>query len=261
LSSDVESQIKGVVMIGFPLERSEKVPAIDMKLMKIFKLFSGKILPVRISAMHICIKDDPWFKLAAAVILRMLPVNFRLRSRIHIGSIDECCYKLMTYGIPGDHIPIKSSGLIKFADHKRFIAFCQEREDAVFRNGTNFRGIYCPSSKDILVGRGPRIKNHIGNEIYRTVLQSKYEQYNSASITKKREIAFEVIRDVHAYGGRFLIPAKNCWVEADAETARAKVSIAFRDVRKTLNAKKNRNYTNSLSKELSAVEKTNSGCL
>jgi hypothetical protein len=167
----------------------------------------------------------------------------------------------MAYGIPGDQIPIKSSGIIKNADHKRFIAYCQEREDAVFGNGVEFRGIYCPSSKDILVGRGPRIKNHIGNEMYRTLLQTKYEQYNSASMNQKREIACELIRAVHACGGRFLIPAKNGWMEVDTEVARVKVSIAFRDVRKTLNAKRNRNYTNSVSKELSAEKKMDIGCL
>jgi hypothetical protein len=86
LSNDVETQIKGVVLIGFLLERSEKFPTIDMKLMKLYGMLSGKIMPIRISAMHICIRDDPWFRFAAAVILRMLPVNFRLRSRIHVGK-------------------------------------------------------------------------------------------------------------------------------------------------------------------------------
>ena len=177
------------------------------------------------------------------------------------GSVDECCYKLMTYGIPGEQIPIKSSGIIKIADHKRFISYCQEQEDATFRNGIEHKGIFCRSSRDILVGRGPRIKNHVGNEMYRTLLQSKYEQYNTASITKKKEIAFEVIRDVHSYGGRFLIPAKYCWVEADNEAARAKVSIAFRDVRKSFNAKRNGKYSNSVSKELSTVKSIEFSCL
>jgi hypothetical protein len=88
--------------------------------------------------------------------------------------------------------------------------------------------------------------------MYRMILQSKYIQYNSSTLAQKREIVLEVIRDVHACGGRFLIPAKNCWMEADTEVVRAKVNIAFRDVRKTLTAKKNRNDTNSVSKVLSA---------
>jgi len=93
------------------------------------------------------------------------------------------------------------------------------------------------------------------------LLQKKYEEYNSASITMKKEIAYEVIRDVHAYGGRFLVPAKNCWVETDNTTARNKVSIAFRDVRKTMNAKKNHNYANSVSKELSTTKNSNINCM
>lgn len=177
------------------------------------------------------------------------------------GSIDECCYQLMAYGIPGDQIPIKSSGMIKNADHKRFIAYCQEREDAIYRNKVQYRGIFCPSSYDVLVGRGPRTKNHIGNEAYKVLLQSKYERYNSSNIPQKRQIALEVIQEVHDYGGRFLIPAKNCWIEADAATARLKVSIAFRDVRKSINAKRNRDNTNSFSEQLSAVKKMDFVCL
>ena len=167
----------------------------------------------------------------------------------------------MAYGIPGDQIPIKSSGTIKSADHKRFIAFCQEREDAIYRNGVQYGGIFCPSSYDVLIGRGPRIKYHIGNESYRTLLQSKYERYNNSSIPQKKEIVLEVIGEVHVYGGRFLVPAKNCWMEADIELARTKVSIAFRDVRKTFNARKNLEHTNSVAKELSAVEIMDFGCL
>lgn len=170
----------------------------------------------------------------------------------------------MTYGIPGDQIPIKSSGIIKCADHKKFIAFCQEQEDAIFRNGGKFKGILCPFSKDILVGRGSRIKNHIGNETYRLLLQSIYERYNSASITKKKEIVFDVIMEVHEYGGRFLVPTKNCWMETDDETARNKVSIAFRDVRKAMNAREKCECNDSVAGELSEVARINSmhfGCL
>jgi len=259
LSDDVECQLKGVVIIGFPLEVST-TPAINGVASGIYKYISEYAFPVRVVAVHLCILDNKWFRIGSALLLRAFPKQFRLRSRIHIGSIDECCYKLMAYGIPGDQIPIKSSGIIKISDHKRFLAYCQEREDAVFRNRTEFKGIFCPSSKDILVGRGPRIKNHVGNEMYRLLLQNKFEEYNSASIARKREIALEVIQEVHCYGGRFLIPAKNCWMEAHNETARSKVSIAFRDVRKTLNSRKNRTFTNSVS-ELSARKDTGFGCL
>uniref|UniRef100_A0A7S4EK76 DUF6824 domain-containing protein n=1 Tax=Pseudo-nitzschia australis TaxID=44445 RepID=A0A7S4EK76_9STRA len=258
LANDVECQMKGVVLIGFPLTLSGESPMLDKTVRKLFDSFERKIVPVRIAAVHLCIPDSPWFKLASYMILQALTKTFRVRSRVHVGSIEECCYKLMTFGIPGDQIPIKSSGIIKCADHKKFIAFCQEQEDAIFRNGGEFKGILCPSSKDILVGRGPRIKNHIGNETYRVLLQSIYERYNSASITKKKEIAFGVIGMVHGYGGRFLVPTKNCWMETDDETARNKVSIAFRDVRKAMNAKKKCERNDCVAGELSEVARINS---
>ena len=83
---------------------------------------------------------------------------------------------------------------------------------------------------------------------------TNYSRAYSASITKKKEITFAVINEVHAYGGRFLVPVKNCWIKAENETARKKVSIAFCDVRKVMNAKKNRNYTNSVSNKFSAIK-------
>lgn len=168
----------------------------------------------------------------------------------------------MAYGIPSDQVPIKSSGIIKCADHKKFIAYCQAREDAMLRNGENFNVIFCPSSNDVLIGRGPRIKSHIGNEVYRNLLQSKYEEYNSASMTKKKEISFDIIRKVHAYGGRFLIPTSIGWVQTDDETARSKVSIAFRDVRKTINVTMNHKYSNSVASGISVHAQMNFfGCV
>mmetsp|Transcript_23812 Transcript_23812/g.66046 ORF Transcript_23812/g.66046 Transcript_23812/m.66046 type:complete len:461 (-) Transcript_23812:980-2362(-) len=255
LANDPECQMKGVVIIGFPLVQVKDKPLLPIPVRKIFNLLSRRVVPIRVAAVHLCIPDHPWFRLASYLILQAFPIQFRIRSRVHTGSIEECSYKLTAYGIPGDQIPIKSSGIMKCADHKKFIAFCQEREDAIFRNGCSFRGILCPSSSDIIVGRGPRIKSHTGNERYRLLLQSKYEHYNFASIAKKKEIAFDVIREVHAYGGRFLVPSKNGWIETDDYSARSKVSIAFRDVRKIMNAKKNRKCNNSVSTELSTVVK------
>ena len=216
---------------------------------------------------NICILSASWNRFICCldgIVHNACPLflnYFLFVPKIGTGSVDECTYKLLTYGIPADQIPIKSSGIIKIADHKRFIAYCQAWEDAVFRNGVEYDGIYCPSSKDVLVGRGPRIKNHVGNEIYRLLLQSKFEQYNASSINQKREITLQVIGEVHAYGGRFLLPAKCCWIKADIETIRAKVSIAFRDVRKAMHAKKNRCYSNSVSMELSTDKNANFGCI
>jgi uncharacterized protein (DUF1330 family) len=96
------------------------------------------------------------------------------------------------------------------------------------------------------------------------LLQSKYDEYNVATMTRKKQILFDIVEQVHAYGGRFLVPTKNCWMETDDETARNKVSVAFRDVRKNMNAKKNLEYTDSVAEGLSMamrVDVMDFGCM
>jgi len=87
LSNDVECQIKGVIIIGFPLERHEGQPDMDGNVRYILNTIAKKIVPVRIAAVHLCVADDPWFRLAAALVLRELPRQFRLRSRVHVGKV------------------------------------------------------------------------------------------------------------------------------------------------------------------------------
>ena len=87
LSRDIECQLKGVVLIGFPLQTTVRRPLINPRVGPILKAISQKIVPVRIAAFHCCIREDPWFRLAATLLLQVLPKAFRLRSRVHIGKI------------------------------------------------------------------------------------------------------------------------------------------------------------------------------
>jgi hypothetical protein len=87
LADDIECQTKGVIIIGFPLERTEASPSIDRSVIEILQQISHKIVPVRIAAFHICIADHPWFRLFSSLLLQALPIQFRLRSRVHIGKI------------------------------------------------------------------------------------------------------------------------------------------------------------------------------
>ncbi len=87
LSRDIECQLKGVVLIGFPLQTTIRRPLINPSVAPILRSISQKIVPVRIAAFHCCIQEDPWFRLAATLILQVLPKPYRLRSRVHIGKI------------------------------------------------------------------------------------------------------------------------------------------------------------------------------
>jgi hypothetical protein len=74
------------------------------------------------------------------------------------------------------------------------------------------------------------------------MLQSKLGDYdNAASVQEKIRITNDVLVDIEASGGRFLVrDKKGWWAPANEQSARIKVSNAFRDVRKSNRARENR---------------------
>lgn len=164
------------------------------------------------------------------------------------GSVTECQYKLQGYGIPGDQLPIKSSELIKTQNHSTWVDYCVAKE-AAFLNQQPFLGVYCPLPADVIAGRGPHASNHPGNIAYRELLESKLETYDAASGTEEKiYITLDVVLEIWAMGGRFLTKDPHGdWLVpiTDEETARMKVSVAFRDVRKTIKANSNRKKVKS----------------
>lgn len=201
-----------------------------------------------------------------------------------LGSVTECQYKLLGYGIPGDQLPIKSSEIAKTQNHLKWITYCTFKDNDVLmgpRGGPNqqqgqqqqqppsprepFSAIYCPQPSDVLAGRGPLINHHPGNITYRTILESKLDRYDQAKTTdQKFHVTLEVVMEIGALGGRFLTrhPNNDWWVPiVDQEVARLKVSVAFRDLRKINKAKENRKKTkNGGSSSLSVPMAKNGIC-
>jgi hypothetical protein len=182
---------------------------------------------------------------------------------VYLGSVTECQYKLMGYGIPGDQLPIKSSELIKTQNHLKWIHYCMVKDDSLMMGTGNigpqqqqqhqqqirepFLAIYSPLPSDVLAGRGPPLNHHSGNITYRAILESKLERYDKAKTTEEKfHITFEVVTAVGSVGGRFLTrdPTNDWWVPiTDPEVARLKVSVAFRDLRKVYKVKFKRTKT------------------
>jgi hypothetical protein len=81
------------------------------------------------------------------------------------GSPTEILYSLQTFGISPDQVPINSnSGKIKTQNHLKWINMRYAIEEARTSGGPSFvfRGIDCPSHKDVLLGRGRPIVFHQG---------------------------------------------------------------------------------------------------
>ena len=190
--------------------------------------------------------------------------NCKFYRQFIIGSITECQYKLMSYGIPSDQLPIKNSGIIKIQNQKKWIAFRKMKDRVIEDEGWySVSGTFCPSTTDVIAIGGMHFYKFLGNCRYREMLEASLESYdNAASVQEKIRITNQILLNIEASGGRFLVRDKQgCWwAPANEQTARVKVSNAFRDVRKSIRARENRKRLKSDTHKFVAVGGSNCTC-
>lgn len=88
------------------------------------------------------------------------------------------------------------------------------------------------NNQDVLLGRGNRANNHLGNIVYRKFVMSVAKQYKHCSRKEKTNLTKKIVNTIHKKGGRFLSPITNdCskWIEVSAQVSRRKISQALRD--------------------------------
>ena len=73
LSRDIECQIKGVVILLFPLEIAEGRLNLNRTFVQVLETISQNITPVRLAAFHICVRPNPWLRLGTSLALQVLP--------------------------------------------------------------------------------------------------------------------------------------------------------------------------------------------
>jgi len=257
LSSDETTQQFGSVWILLSsFEKGEttflKEPSVKDTIRKFLAAF-----PIRFSAIHICLPNTPAFQFAAAAISLIAPTFMRVRVRKHFGSLTECRYSLMAYGIPSDQLPVTVSGRIKTTNHLRWIKTQKEREDAIQTGLPPFEGIDFPRVMDILIGNtGHYFRNNPGNTVYREVMESFFERYESASDTQEKiRITWGVLEELSRAGCRILVRSqRGWWSVASADKAREKISHDFRETRKRLQAAKKRSQMDTSSIAFTALD-------
>lgn len=149
----------------------------------------------------------------------------RNREQFHTGNRIEIMYKLMSYGIPVDLLPLSEVGCIKTKHISQWIKArrFQEAIDNHRRNNTVQQHnnnnnttsasppnlpivIECPLSTDVVFRNGQSSMSHPGNVMFRGLLETYYEQHRSATtIQEKVAITWKVVDEVlEARHGRFL---------------------------------------------------------
>ena len=150
----------------------------------------------------------------------------------------ELRYKLRSYGVPDELLPISHSGTLKFENHRSFLHMrhAKRNQDP---NNRNYREIVeIPRSNDIIFRKGPSSKYNKGNEFYRTLLEEKSLEHFKGNKRVKYEITMSVIRAVESRKGRFLEREDDAWlVITNIEYARKKVAAGFKQYNRNFKEK------------------------
>jgi hypothetical protein len=97
--------------------------------------------------------------------------------------------------------------------------------------------------KDVLTGKGPHVSSNPANVAYRKIMEKRFLEHRDALTPERKTlISREIVDELVQSGARFLVKEKCWWASSDRDIAREKVSVAFRDMRKTfllLEKKKN----------------------
>ena len=176
LAEDVTTQRLGVVSLASFTRGVEAFMRKEAhECTRLIKRFFAAV-PLRWSAAHLCIPDDPMFHFVKATLLFILGMNGRRMLRIHTGTPIECDYKLRSFGIPTEDIPRTHTHTIKTRNHARLIkvrkvidTLVQKAKSKNYHSDAFYAGIECPEINCIIFGK--HAWDHPGNIEFREILR------------------------------------------------------------------------------------------
>lgn len=85
------------------------------------------------------------------------------------------------------------------------------------------------TANDILCGRGGLTNSHVGNKLFRKIVDGYQGEYLNARKMEKKGIAKRIVSQIHNNGGRFLKQNNDYWTEVPENKALEKTSQALRE--------------------------------
>lgn len=266
-SNDTLTQQKGLVSIAWGGQDIISLPSRDELSFKRKVLDS---IPLRLCAFHCCFPDSPLYKVIGAFLTHVVGSNDGMRRiRFHVGNEEQLMYKLGTFGIPGQLIPITHTGSIKTGYFNKWIAvqkiveeleskqspcslqwqsqpatkeYVLQLENGLTNPMDDWSSIITfvayPGVNDVVFRRGTCLMHHTGNDYFQGLIQSKAMEHERASQTERSRLAWWIVDEIQQRNGRFLSWDQNGWwvVLKDESKIRNKVAIVFRDWKKQLKA-------------------------
>merc|ERR1711933_500875 len=109
---------------------------------------------------------------------------------------------------------------------------CKITEAANSNANNNVTSLHViPTENDVLLGRGGKSNNHIGNQRYLKEVERMKSFYRNACKNDKTDWAQRLVNRVHSYGGRFVkySTEDSVWYEVSNKVARKKAGQAMRE--------------------------------
>lgn len=207
---------------AFGMDFYEEVNEVDMA------------IPFRCVSFHCCYTNADCHRLATGLQL-FASEQDRSRTRLHYGTPDEIAFELQTFGIPVDCIPLEQGSSLQTNSHLAWIQSQKVIEMSYDSDSSNKENIIIPRNQDVLFGKLPLARGHIGNTRAHYLVESYYQEYEKANKTEKTALGNKVIAVVHALGGRFLRSkgslSGGAWEEVSDTIARQKIAHWFRHLR------------------------------
>ena len=149
------------------------------------------------------------------------------------GGETELLYKLSSFGIPTDLLPVSCTGKVKTSNQSAWINV-QRAKLFHEKNYTNNNGeeiVECPGSEDVVFKKGPGYRNNPGNIRFRTLIEQNGEKHQKADKEEKYKITLRIVEAIEKINGRFLEwskPRKMWLVNKDRSKIRSKVASSIK---------------------------------
>ena len=132
--------------------------------------------------------------------MAIMPARLRAKTKIHLGSHQECQYQLSTFGISRTALPFANdSNNICLDDHK---AWYYQRLSAENMSKNPSSNALQPTHCDVVFNG--RTTNGNGNERLRNLTIQFASSYDSTNVEDKRRIVSTMMGDIQSHGGKFL---------------------------------------------------------
>jgi hypothetical protein len=170
--------------------------------------------------------DNLTIRVALSLVSRVLITN-----KNTTGEEIEQRYKLKSYGIPVELIPVTGTGNIKKTYLKQWIRLRKTVEDIRAKELDDSVLHQLPRSTDVIFRTGTSLTCHPGNSMFQSIIESKIKEHSEASQAGKMAITRDIIDTVTQKKGRFLQwDTRGWWTELTGTSqVHTKVAVSVRD--------------------------------